>query len=462
MKFSNKTVLNRSLVFLGLLFLSAYFPVKALALSADPAQHFDTSCAGSYSISSSAGTGWTIGSNGGATTVYAIQDATGDGISDSNDCSSNLLGLINCTTSNPTIANAVTITYTDPTPSAATTFIKLDINDQFGNRSFQMAVSATNGDYATITSNDVMQNCYTGTPSLSGNTAVGWNTLFIQLLGSSNPNFSNIAAGDLIKTVQITFTSDTNMDLAGNPIFIDNLRGDFQLSCNAPTNTATETATSTATSTATNTPTGTVIVNTATNTATYTATNTPTFTRTSTCTNTPTNTATGVTATFTNTATNTATKTPTSTTLATSTNTATSTVTVTPTVTVTVTPTNTATVTTTYTPAPCQIEVYPNPMDFTSSSSILNCPTGKCIIFSCLPLNATVKIYTVSLALVRTFPQNSVIPGSNLPPNVGYIAWDGTNGNATPVASGLYFYVVNAPGVNTFGKFAISKSKYGP
>ncbi len=435
MKFNNTTTLNRLLVFLGLLFLSVYFPIKALALSPDPAQHFDTTCAGSYSISSSAGTGWTISSNGGAATVYAIQNAAGDGISDSNDCSPALLSLINCTTNNPTSANSVTITYTDPTPSAATTYIKLDLNDQFGNRSFQMAVSAVSGDYATIASSDILQNCYTGSPIISGSSGIGWNTLFIQLLGSPNANFSNITAADLIKTVQISFTSDTNMNLANNPIYIDNLRGDFQLSCNVPTNTPTQTAT--------NTPGGNTPTVTGTNTPTQTSTNTPVATGTNTPTQTATNT--GNTATFTNTATNTPTSTKTLTPIS----------------------TNTATVTATYTPAPCQIEVYPNPINFAAITSgpILNgkCSTGNCLVFSCLPLNATLKIYTISLSLVRTFGQGSVQNAPNLLPGYGYIAWNGTNGNASPVASGLYFYVVNAPGgVNTFGKFAISKSLYGP
>jgi hypothetical protein len=84
------------------------------------------------------------------------------------------------------------------------------------------------------------------------------------------------------------------------------------------------------------------------------------------------------------------------------------------------------------------------------------------MVFSGLPLSATLKIYTISLSLVRTFPQGSVMPAGNIQAGYGYIAWDGTNGNAAAVASGLYFYVVNAPGVNTFGKFAISKSTAGP
>jgi hypothetical protein len=135
---------------------------------------------------------------------------------------------------------------------------------------------------------------------------------------------------------------------------------------------------------------------------------------------------------------------------------------------ITATTTNTATTTPTPTPAPCQVWVYPNPMDFTAPHNeayvpSAACPTGKCIIFSCLPLNATVRIYTVSLALVRSFDSTVIqtnIP--NIPDNTGLIAWDGTNGNGSAVASGLYFYVVSSLSGNTFGKFAISKSINGP
>src|SRR5665213_3702193 len=131
MKFINKINSYRLLVFSIFLFFPIFSPIKAFALTADPAQHFDTTCTGAWSLSSSAGTGWTIVPNSGIT-IYQIQNAAGDGISDSNDCSPALLSLINCTTNNPTSANSVTITYTDPTPSAATTYIKLDLNDQFG------------------------------------------------------------------------------------------------------------------------------------------------------------------------------------------------------------------------------------------------------------------------------------------------------------------------------------------
>jgi hypothetical protein len=427
MKFFNKANLNRLLVFLGFVLLSFHCPIKAFALSADPAQHFDTTCTGTYSISSQANSGWTIVPNSGAT-IYAIQNGAGNGISDSNDCSANLLSQINCTTSNPTNTNSVTITYTDPNPSAPTTFLKFDMNDQLGNRSFQIAVSAIGGDFATISTNDILQSCYISNPVISGNTAVGWNTLFIQLLGSSNPNTSTITSSDLIKTVQIIFKSDTNMTSSGNPIYLDNLRGESILSCNTPTNTPTSTPTIT--------PGG----------PTLTPTNTPTNTPTSTATNSPTSTPTN------NSPTPTATNTPT--------NTPTSTITLMPVI------TNTPTVTITPTPGPAQVEVYPNPIDFsaTGTGATINgfCSTGKCMVFSGLPLSATLKIYTISLSLVRTFPQGSVMTAGNIQSGYGYIAWDGTNGNDAPVASGLYFYVVNAPGVNTFGKFAISKSTAGP
>ena len=389
MNFINTTTLNRLLVFLGLLFLSAYFPIKALALSADSQQHFTLASTSQ----------WVVTSGGNA---YALH--LGSTNVDPNDVSAQNAGLwaaLPATT-------GVTVTYTDPAPANPQNFIEIDINTTTLAQNIEIIATDVNNISVTATygSQDIILSCQATSPATQNNTQTFAETTPQQ---PWNIAFINVSALAAVKSVQFIFQDTGNMNPpggGGGTIYLDNLRGQSYLTCaNTPTNTATNTPGG-------NTPTFT-------NTPVNTATNTPTVT--------PTNTPSGPTPTFTNT----------------------------PTV------TSTFTITLTPTPGPCQPEVYPNPMDFTASGSILNCPNGNCIVFSCLPLNATMKIYTVSLSLVRVFPQGSVMTGSNLLPGVGYIPWDGTNGNNSPVASGLYFYVVNSPNGNTFGKFAISKSKYG-
>jgi hypothetical protein len=414
MKFFNKTNLNRLLVFLGLLFLYAYFPVKALALSGEASEHFSTTCPGT-TWSLGAGPNWVASSTNGN---YVLVNGNGNATNDTHDtCNPGNPGttysVFYCS-GTPSGSDSITITYTDPTPSAPTTYIKFDLYDSSsGNNSFSIIVTDVNGHTASSISDDIMPNCYTSSPVTTGNSSPGWQTGYVQVLGAGAVTTGVIGN---IKTVQIVFTGNSQMispGLGGSPIFLDNIRGESILSCFTPTPTGS--ATPTVTNTPTNTPTSTI-------------TNSPTFT--------PTNTPGGLTATFTNT----------------------------PTVTLTPTVTNTPTVTISPTPGPAQVEVYPNPIDFTSTGATINgtCPTGKCMVFSGLPLSASLKIYTISLSLVRTFPQGSVTAAGNIQSGYGYIAWDGTNGNAAAVASGLYFYVVNASGTNTFGKFAISKSTTGP
>jgi hypothetical protein len=411
MKFINTTILNRLLVVLGLLFLSAYFPIKALALSNTASdvtqQHF------SAAISSN----WTVTSGSGTYNLHWQSNNTTQ--VDSNDVSPNQKAALY--SAGGVLNDAITVTYADQFPAIPQTFLKIDIFTKGEDQNVEIIATGSGGTTVALAgSNDIVPTCQTLSPAPQSTTDAGlWETAFV-----------NVSTLGVISSVQfIIVDSNANINNTTDTIYLDNLRGDPGLSCLPPTSTPTNTATNTATLTAINS---------------YTPTNTPTITATNTATATPTNTNTntpGITSTFTNTPT------------------------VTPTSTITLTPisTNTPTVTATTSPAPCQPEVYPNPMDFTASGSILNCQAGNCIVFSCLPLNATVKIYTVSLALVKVFPQGSVsTTGSNLSPGVGYIDWDGTNGNNSPVASGLYFYVVNAPNGNTFGKFAISKSKYGP
>jgi len=116
------------------------------------------------------------------------------------------------------------------------------------------------------------------------------------------------------------------------------------------------------------------------------------------------------------------------------------------------------------------VVVYPDPMDFQHSPPYTNCmdcggfvPPVSSLKFGCIPVGATLKIYTISLGgLVRSFPPgdpNFHLSGTNL--GVGTITWDGTNGDGNPVAAGFYLYVIESPSNRTFGKFAISRSANG-
>ncbi len=93
-----------------------------------------------------------------------------------------------------------------------------------------------------------------------------------------------------------------------------------------------------------------------------------------------------------------------------------------------------------------------------------NCPSGTaCIKFDCVPVGSTLKIYTVSLGLVRNFTATEPSPIFTLDSglNVGTFHWDGNNGDGNPVSAGFYIYVIDGPGGRTFGKFAISRSWNG-
>ncbi len=246
---------------------------------------------------------------------------------------------------------------------------------------------------------------------------------------------------------------------------------------NSPTPTSPNTPTSTGTPTFTPIPTSTFTTTaTATNTGTPPPTSTSTNTGTPTFTFTPTSTFT-VTTTFTNTGTSTPTSTSTHTFTPslTFTPTFTSTFTNTPTITFTFTSTFTPTITNTpgptatFTPTCEYGGVYPDPMDFQHNPPYNNIQdpkgtcSGPCLKFGCVPVGATLKIYTVSLGgLVRQFlpgDPNFHLSSTNL--SVGTITWDGTNGDGNDVASGIYLYVIQGPNGNTFGKFAISRSGNG-
>jgi len=92
---------------------------------------------------------------------------------------------------------------------------------------------------------------------------------------------------------------------------------------------------------------------------------------------------------------------------------------------------------------------------------------GGCIKFIGLPIGSTVEIYTIALALVRSYGPETInypipavrgLTGPN--PNVGWIAWGGDNDDRNPVSSGLYFYKIILPtGEPLIGKLAITRPR---
>lgn len=310
----------------------------------------------------------------------------------------------------------VTVTYTDPSPTGSQNDIQIDLMDDLG-ISVEIIVTDTMGNAVTAQygSNDIITSCFFSGSNPTGMTTTdsNWDTAFVDT--SSLTHF--------VQTVQLIFQDTGQMSPGSGYVALDYLRGQPLESCYTATYTPTPGATNTSTET-----------------------QSPTYTATST-------------------ATNTQTVTNTSTPYVTSTSTSSMTVTNTPGI------TNTQTMTATSTPGACQPYVYPNPMDFTVNHNLAYFPpgicsggNGKCIVFNCVPVGATLKIYTVSLALVRTFDSTAIQTNGadGLPSGTGMIAWDGTTNGTSYVSAGLYFYTINSAGTNTFGKFAISKSIHGP
>jgi hypothetical protein len=72
------------------------------------------------------------------------------------------------------------------------------------------------------------------------------------------------------------------------------------------------------------------------------------------------------------------------------------------------------------------------------------------IEFRAIPINSTIRIYTVRGDLVQTLKQD----GSN----AGYVPWNLRSKDNLDVAPGLYIFHVDAPGVGSAkGKFALLK-----
>lgn len=103
------------------------------------------------------------------------------------------------------------------------------------------------------------------------------------------------------------------------------------------------------------------------------------------------------------------------------------------------------------------ILVVPNPYMSTATwepRSIY--PTGRGtrkIDFIHLPAKCTIRIYTISGALVKTIQKDD----SNLN-NGGAISWDLVSDDGMDIAYGIYIFHVDAPGIGSYiGKFAVIK-----
>ncbi|HAP37031.1 MAG TPA: hypothetical protein DCQ28_14295 [Bacteroidetes bacterium] len=101
------------------------------------------------------------------------------------------------------------------------------------------------------------------------------------------------------------------------------------------------------------------------------------------------------------------------------------------------------------------ISVVPNPyVGYASWEPKTIYATGRGdrkIDFTNLPQKCTIRIYTISGALVKTLEKESSAAN-------GALSWNLVSEDGTDVAYGLYIYHVDAPGVGThIGKFALIK-----
>ena len=97
-----------------------------------------------------------------------------------------------------------------------------------------------------------------------------------------------------------------------------------------------------------------------------------------------------------------------------------------------------------------RIKAVPNPY-FAHSSYELN-QFNKVVKFTHLPAQCTVRIFTLAGELVRTLEKNDA--------STSQLTWDIENSQALPVASGVYIFHVDAPGIGTHvGKLVIFMEK---
>jgi hypothetical protein len=97
-----------------------------------------------------------------------------------------------------------------------------------------------------------------------------------------------------------------------------------------------------------------------------------------------------------------------------------------------------------------QIKAVPNPY-FAHSTYELN-QFNRVVKFTHLPARCTVRIFTLAGELIRTLEKND--------PTTSQLSWDIETASALPVASGIYIFHVEAPGIGTHvGKLAIFMEK---
>lgn len=90
-----------------------------------------------------------------------------------------------------------------------------------------------------------------------------------------------------------------------------------------------------------------------------------------------------------------------------------------------------------------KIRVVPNP--YYGFSSLDRSISDKFVTFRNLPLNCTIKIYTLNGDLVRTLSKTS----SGGLSTSSTMEWNLQNTERTPVASGIYVALIDAPGIGT-------------
>lgn len=90
-----------------------------------------------------------------------------------------------------------------------------------------------------------------------------------------------------------------------------------------------------------------------------------------------------------------------------------------------------------------KIRVVPNP--YYGFSTLDRSVSDKFVTFRNLPLNCTIKIYTLNGDLIRTLVKTSTgsVSGSSS------LEWNLQNLESTPVASGIYIALIDAPGIGT-------------